>query len=84
MHLVQVTESLRQIPAVLSNFGLISYFLMSIFLGCIDCAAMRGCVKGALKENGMGKAVLNLLHLIFVIQGVDIVYWQLQMQKYVP
>lgn len=57
---------------------------MSIFLGCIDCAAMRGCVKGALKENGMGKALLDLLHLTFVIQGVDIVYLQLQMQEYVP
>lgn len=24
---------------------------MSIFLGCIDCAVIRGCVKGALREN---------------------------------
>lgn len=51
-YLVQVTELvlllLRRIPAVLSNFGLISYFFMSIFLGCIDCAVMRGCV---LQEN---------------------------------
>lgn len=45
---------------------------------------MRGCVKGALKENGMGKALLDLLHLTFVIQGVDVVYLQLQMQEYVP
>lgn len=87
MYLVQVTElvllCLRQIPAVLSSFGLISYFFMSTFPGCIDCAAMRGSVKGALK-NRVGKALLDLLHLIFIIRGFDIMYLQLQMQKYVP
>lgn len=36
-------------------------------------------MKGALNENIVGKALSNLLHLIILIWGFDVVYLQLQM-----